>query len=92
MSGRGGCASCFAHVPPPAAEAAAREPGGHGHGRRERYAFTVMGTTDLRGNVFNWDYATDAEFDDAADHDVGLAKISTRVNQCGGRKAGSTPC
>lgn len=51
-----------------------------------------MGTTDLRGNVFNWDYATDAEFDDAADHDVGLAKISTRVNQCGGRKAGSTPC
>lgn len=23
------------------------------------YAFTVMGTTDLHGNVFNWDYFTD---------------------------------
>ncbi|KOG55556.1 hypothetical protein ADK75_10720, partial [Streptomyces virginiae] len=30
------------------------------------YAFTVMGTTDLHGNVFNWDYFTDKEFDDKA--------------------------
>ncbi|MEV5436311.1 5'-nucleotidase C-terminal domain-containing protein [Streptomyces sp. NPDC052682] len=47
----------------------------------KRYAFTVMGTTDLHGNVFNWDYFTDAEFDDKAHNDVGLAKISTLVNQ-----------
>ncbi|MFE9064252.1 bifunctional metallophosphatase/5'-nucleotidase [Streptomyces violaceusniger] len=53
-----------------------------GHGRpRRRYAFTVMGTTDLHGNVFNWDYFTDAEFDDTAHNDVGLAKISTLVDQ-----------
>ncbi|MFC9883560.1 bifunctional metallophosphatase/5'-nucleotidase [Streptomyces libani] len=67
----------------PAAEAVeVREQGGRGRGhRRERYAFTVMGTTDLHGNVFNWDYATDAEFDDAAHNDVGLAKISTLVTQ-----------
>ncbi|MFE3884215.1 bifunctional metallophosphatase/5'-nucleotidase [Streptomyces lydicus] len=58
----------------------AGDPGGRGH-RRERYAFTVMGTTDLHGNVFNWDYTTDAEFDDAAHNDVGLAKISTLVTQ-----------
>ncbi|MFE2250835.1 bifunctional metallophosphatase/5'-nucleotidase [Streptomyces lavendulae] len=45
------------------------------------YAFTVMGTTDLHGNVFNWDYFTDKEFDDKAHNDVGLAKISTLVNQ-----------
>ncbi|UQX04922.1 5'-nucleotidase C-terminal domain-containing protein [Streptomyces sp. RerS4] len=45
------------------------------------YAFTVMGTTDLHGNVFNWDYFTDREFDDKAHNDVGLAKISTLVNQ-----------
>lgn len=54
------------------------------HGRPERhkrYAFTVMGTTDLHGNVFNWDYFTDREFDDKAHNDVGLAKISTLVNQ-----------
>ncbi|MEV6776508.1 bifunctional metallophosphatase/5'-nucleotidase [Streptomyces syringium] len=49
--------------------------------RKKRYAFTVMGTTDLHGNVFNWDYFTDAEFDDKAHNDVGLAKISTLVEQ-----------
>ncbi|MGW7055901.1 bifunctional metallophosphatase/5'-nucleotidase [Streptomyces sp. NPDC054887] len=54
----------------------------HGHGRPpKRYSFTVMGTTDLHGNVFNWDYFTDKEFDDKAHNDVGLAKISTLVNQ-----------
>ncbi|MFF2308465.1 bifunctional metallophosphatase/5'-nucleotidase [Streptomyces sp. NPDC058128] len=56
--------------------------GGHGHPRpRKRYSFTVMGTTDLHGNVFNWDYFTDKEFDDKAHNDVGLAKISTLVDQ-----------
>ncbi|MFG2296847.1 bifunctional metallophosphatase/5'-nucleotidase [Streptomyces sp. NPDC048603] len=45
------------------------------------YAFTVMGTTDLHGNVFNWDYFTDKEFDDKAHNDVGLAKISTLVER-----------
>ncbi|MGW7464760.1 bifunctional metallophosphatase/5'-nucleotidase [Streptomyces xantholiticus] len=66
-----------------AAPAVAEERGeGHGHGRpRKRYSFTIMGTTDLHGNVFNWDYFTDREFDDKAHNDVGLAKISTLVNQ-----------
>ncbi|MET9321320.1 5'-nucleotidase C-terminal domain-containing protein [Streptomyces sp. NPDC003038] len=49
--------------------------------RQRTYSFTVMGTTDLHGNVFNWDYFTDKEFDDKAHNDVGLAKISTLVNQ-----------
>ncbi|MBB5933565.1 2',3'-cyclic-nucleotide 2'-phosphodiesterase/3'-nucleotidase [Streptomyces zagrosensis] len=40
-----------------------------------------MGTTDLHGNVFNWDYFTGAEFDDKDHNDVGLAKISTLVRQ-----------
>ncbi|MGW2019811.1 bifunctional metallophosphatase/5'-nucleotidase [Streptomyces sp. NPDC001927] len=52
----------------------------HGPAAR-RYSFTVMGTTDLHGNVFNWDYFTDKEFDDKAHNDVGLAKISTLVDQ-----------
>ncbi|MFJ2344385.1 bifunctional metallophosphatase/5'-nucleotidase [Streptomyces antimycoticus] len=65
-----------------AAAAAAVPAEARGHGRpRRRYAFTVMGTTDLHGNVFNWDYFTDAEFDDTAHNDVGLAKISTLVDQ-----------
>ncbi|MDN3296753.1 5'-nucleotidase C-terminal domain-containing protein [Streptomyces ficellus] len=49
--------------------------------REKRYSFTVMGTTDLHGNVFNWDYFTDREFDDKAHNDVGLAKISTLVER-----------
>ncbi|MGW2669430.1 bifunctional metallophosphatase/5'-nucleotidase [Streptomyces sp. NPDC001272] len=49
--------------------------------RQRTYSFTVMGTTDLHGNVFNWDYFTDKEFDDKAHNDIGLAKISTLVNQ-----------
>ncbi|GAB2739385.1 5'-nucleotidase C-terminal domain-containing protein [Streptomyces bullii] len=57
-----------------AEDASAREP-------VKRYSFTVMGTTDLHGNVFNWDYFTDAEFDDKAHNDIGLAKISTLVDQ-----------
>ncbi|HET6353802.1 bifunctional metallophosphatase/5'-nucleotidase [Streptomyces sp.] len=53
-----------------------------GHTRPpKRYSFTVMGTTDLHGNVFNWDYFTDKEFDDKTHNDVGLAKISTLVNK-----------
>ncbi|WP_055590672.1 bifunctional metallophosphatase/5'-nucleotidase [Streptacidiphilus griseoplanus] len=43
-------------------------------------SFTVLGTTDLHGNALNWDYFTDAEYDDSAHNDVGLAKISTLVN------------
>ncbi len=42
---------------------------------------TVLGTSDTHGNVFNWDYYRDAEYDDAAHNDVGLAKVATLVNQ-----------
>ncbi len=40
---------------------------------------TVLGTTDLHGNVFNWDYYKDAEYDDKAHNDVGLAKAATLI-------------
>ena len=45
------------------------------------FTLTVLGTTDLHGNLFNWDYYLDREFDDFAHNDVGLAKISTLVNE-----------
>jgi 2',3'-cyclic-nucleotide 2'-phosphodiesterase/3'-nucleotidase len=44
------------------------------------FTLTVMGTTDLHGNLFNWDYYRNREFDDFAHNDVGLAKISTLVS------------
>lgn len=55
---------------------------GHGGGGADRsYELTVMGTTDLHGNAVNWDYFKNAEYDDSAHNDVGLAKISTLVNE-----------
>jgi 2',3'-cyclic-nucleotide 2'-phosphodiesterase / 3'-nucleotidase len=47
----------------------------------KRYALTVMGTTDLHGHVFNWDYFKDAEYTDKAGNAQGLARVSTLVNQ-----------
>ncbi len=41
---------------------------------------TVLGTTDLHGNVFNWDYFKNAEYTDRDLNDVGLAKVSTLVD------------
>ncbi|MFG2952679.1 bifunctional metallophosphatase/5'-nucleotidase [Streptomyces sp. NPDC048291] len=46
-----------------------------------RYSLTVMGTTDLHGHVFNWDYFKDAEYSDKAGNAMGLARISTLVEQ-----------
>jgi 2',3'-cyclic-nucleotide 2'-phosphodiesterase/3'-nucleotidase len=63
-----------------AVPAQAAEEHGRGRGRAHRtFSFSVLGTTDLHGHVFNWDYYTDAEFDDARHNDVGLAKIATVV-------------
>jgi 2',3'-cyclic-nucleotide 2'-phosphodiesterase/3'-nucleotidase len=47
---------------------------------KDAFRLTVLGTTDLHGNVLNWDYFKDAEYDDARHNDVGLAKISTLIN------------
>ncbi|MET9018987.1 5'-nucleotidase C-terminal domain-containing protein [Actinopolymorpha sp. NPDC004070] len=45
------------------------------------HRLTVMGTTDLHGNVFNWDYFADREFGSATNpDDIGLAKVSSLVN------------
>ncbi|MFD8915192.1 5'-nucleotidase C-terminal domain-containing protein [Streptomyces sp. NPDC059575] len=68
----------------PVAEAA---PGSHSaHDKHDkhhekRYALTVMGTTDLHGHVFNWDYFKNAEYADPAGNALGLSRVSTLVNQ-----------
>ena len=62
----------------PAAEAAEAGLGGR---QGKRYALTVMGTTDLHGHVFNWDYFKDAEYADAQGNAQGLSRISTLVDQ-----------
>jgi len=47
----------------------------------KRYSFTVMGTTDLHGNVFNWDYFADKTYSDATGNTRGIARIATLVKQ-----------
>ena len=45
-----------------------------GHpGKGQTASITVMGTSDLHGYIENWDYFQNAEYDDAAGNDVGLA-------------------
>ncbi|MDT0403674.1 MULTISPECIES: bifunctional metallophosphatase/5'-nucleotidase [Streptomyces] len=68
-------------VAAPTAEAAADAGAGHGRKPVKRYALTVMGTTDLHGHVFNWDYFKDAEYTDAAGNAQGLARVSTLVDR-----------
>ncbi|WP_435612029.1 bifunctional metallophosphatase/5'-nucleotidase [Streptomyces sp. bgisy159] len=62
----------------PADAATTPAPADRKHPRR--YSLTVMGTTDLHGHVFNWDYFKDAEYTDKAGNAQGLARISTLVN------------
>ncbi|MFF4570850.1 bifunctional metallophosphatase/5'-nucleotidase [Streptomyces sp. NPDC001410] len=62
----------------PAAQAAEQQtPGKH----VKRHSLTVMGTTDLHGHVFNWDYFKNADYTDKAGNAQGLARISTLVDQ-----------
>ena len=55
-----------------------------GHATR----LTILGTTDLHGNVFNWDYYKNAEYDDSAHNDIGLAKVQTLIKAQRARLAG----
>ncbi len=64
-------ASGFA-TPSDAAEYDPRKPG-------RRVRLTVLGTTDLHGNVYNWDYFKNKEFDNTAHEDIGIAKVATLI-------------
>ncbi|MHA7218708.1 bifunctional metallophosphatase/5'-nucleotidase [Arthrobacter sp. MDT1-48-3] len=71
-----GCAAALTLAP-----AATAAPGGSKGPQDKPVSITVLGTSDLHGYIENWDYFKNAEYDDAAGNDVGLAKISTLVNQ-----------
>jgi 2',3'-cyclic-nucleotide 2'-phosphodiesterase / 3'-nucleotidase len=58
------------------AEASSRRPP---HRPGTPVKLTIMGTTDLHGCVFNWDYYKNAEYTDSATNDIGLAKVATLV-------------
>ena len=74
VGGASATAAFFAAPGDAAAEAAASAaPGG------TAYRLTVLGTTDTRGAVFDWDYYADAEYGDAEGNAIGLAKLATLV-------------
>ncbi|MFF7471484.1 5'-nucleotidase C-terminal domain-containing protein [Streptomyces sp. NPDC008092] len=72
-AGAGVAVAGAAAAPAQASSGPARHP--------RRYSLTVMGTTDLHGHVFNWDYFKDAEYSDKAGNAMGLARVSTLVEQ-----------
>ena len=66
-----------------------RPHGDHGGHGSPSTRLTVLGTTDLHGNVFNWDYFKNAEFDNATHDDIGIAKAATLIKARARRLAAS---
>jgi 2',3'-cyclic-nucleotide 2'-phosphodiesterase/3'-nucleotidase len=62
----------------------------HPHHEPETFHLSVLGTSDTHGNVYNWDYYRDAEYDDSAHNDVGVAKLAALVNQIRGETGVTT--
>ncbi|OJF15339.1 bifunctional metallophosphatase/5'-nucleotidase [Couchioplanes caeruleus] len=56
--------------------------------RAKTYDLTVLGTSDTHGNVYNWDYYKDLEYDDSAHNDVGVAKLAALVNRIRAERRG----
>ncbi|MFG2048369.1 bifunctional metallophosphatase/5'-nucleotidase [Micromonospora sp. NPDC048935] len=52
-----------------------------GRPRPRTWDLTLLGTSDTHGNVHNWDYYRDAEYDDSKHNDIGVAKLATLINQ-----------
>ncbi|WP_444951709.1 bifunctional metallophosphatase/5'-nucleotidase [Micromonospora ureilytica] len=52
-----------------------------GTARPRTWDLTLLGTSDTHGNVYNWDYYRDAEYDDSKQNDIGVAKLATLINQ-----------
>ena len=77
-------AAALAAVGYTAGPATAGKPGRGKEGAR----LTVLGTTDLHGNVFNWDYFKNAEFTNSASDDIGVAKVATLIEALKSRHRG----
>src|SRR6476620_445950 len=70
----GGSAAAAALAGAPAAQASGRPDG------KKPFTLTVLGTTDLHNNVFNWDYFKNVPYADAAGNKIGIAQAATLIN------------
>ncbi|KAB1137413.1 bifunctional metallophosphatase/5'-nucleotidase [Micromonospora sp. DT46] len=59
-----------------------------GPARSRTWDLTILGTSDTHGNVYNWDYYSDAEYDDSKHNDVGVAKLAALVKQIRAERRG----
>ncbi|MGC4816302.1 bifunctional metallophosphatase/5'-nucleotidase [Micromonospora sp. DT63] len=59
-----------------------------GPARPRTWDLTLLGTSDTHGNVYNWDYYRDAEYDDSKHNDIGVAKLATLINQIRAERRG----
>ncbi|TCC00234.1 bifunctional metallophosphatase/5'-nucleotidase [Micromonospora zingiberis] len=57
-------------------------------GKPRSWDLTLLGTSDTHGNVYNWDYYRDTEYDDSRGNDVGVAKLATLINQIRAERRG----
>ncbi|NHA68810.1 bifunctional metallophosphatase/5'-nucleotidase [Phycicoccus sp. CMS6Z-2] len=71
-----GGAGLFAAQP---AHATSPRSAGAKAGPDKPFRLTVLGTTDLHGHVYNWDYFGNKEYDDRSGNDIGVAKAATLV-------------
>ncbi len=51
---------------------------------------TVLGTTDLHGNVYNWDYFKNAPFSDRGGNHIGVAKAATIIKALRAERGGAS--
>ncbi len=49
------------------------------HDDRGKFTLTVLGTTDLHGNVYNWNYFNNAAYSDSKGNQIGIAKAATLI-------------
>ena len=70
----GGGAAAAALAGAPAAQA------GRGQASaKKQFTLTVLGTTDLHNNVFNWDYFKNVPYADGAGNKIGIAQAATLI-------------
>ncbi|BAL86510.1 putative 2',3'-cyclic-nucleotide 2'-phosphodiesterase [Actinoplanes missouriensis 431] len=81
VSRRSVLAASAATVAAPLVFSEAAQAGGHKPSAPKSYRLTVLGTSDTHGNVYNWDYYKDAEYDDSAHNDIGVAKLAALVTK-----------
>ncbi|WP_027344597.1 bifunctional metallophosphatase/5'-nucleotidase [Hamadaea tsunoensis] len=71
-----------------ATPANAASPSNAGSSKARTWDLTLLGTSDIHGNVYNWDYYKDKEYDDSAHNDVGVAKLATLIHQIRAERCG----